>query len=546
MRWVPKLEDPRDEIYSPGHPMAFQGRWRLLDTGYRNAAENMALDRVLLESRSRGEGPNTIRFLQFSRPCVLVGYHQQLDSEVRLDFCEANGIEVNRRITGGGAVLFEPSHIGWEIIATRDHPLLRGSPMELGKVLSEIFCDALRERFGLAVSFRPRNDIEVRGKKISGTGGTSEGDSFLFQGTLLVDMDVWQMLRALKVPMEKLKAHEVDSLMERVTTLRRELGFVPEARILKEAIASRFSEALGVDLVSGSLTPWEEKRFLELLPEFSSPSWVDRSPHRLTSRTLLKAIHRGEGGVIRLLLDLDVARKRIRSAVLSGDFFAFPSRSLYDLESLFKDVPARMDAIEEILSGFFSNRQSPFPFLGPEDFLRAFEKALGKVPYLNMGFSFEETHEIFAVCGSLPEVLMKGLEWCLLPYCSKDLGCEFRKKDGCNECGLCSIGDGYALARRYGLKPVTITSFENLMENLRRIKLQGSKGFIGSCCEGFYIKHAEDFESAGVPGVLVGMDSTTCYDLGKAKDAYFGSFEHQTQINVALMEKVLSITKKAA
>jgi len=526
--------------------MAFRGRWRLLDTGFRNGAENMTLDRVLLESRSRGEGPNTIRFLQFSRPCVLVGYHQQLDSEVRLDFCKAHGIEVNRRITGGGAVLFEPSHVGWEIIATRDHPLLRGSPMELGRILSEIFCDALRERFGLAVSFRPRNDIEVRGKKISGTGGTSEGDSFLFQGTLLVDMDVWQMLRALRVPMEKLKAHEVDSLMERVTTLKRELGFVPEARIIKEAIASRFSKALDVELVPGSLTPWEEKRFRELLPEFSSPSWVDRGPQRIGSRTLLKAIHRGDGGVIRLLLDLDMARKRIRSAVLSGDFFAFPSRSVYDLESLFKDVPARMDAVEEILLGYFSQRPSPFPSLGPEDFLMAFHKALGKVPYLDMGFSFEETHEIFPVCGSLKEVLMNGLEWCLLPYCSKDLGCEFRKKDGCNECGLCSIGDGYALAKRYGLKPVTITSFENLVENLRRIKLEGSKGFIGSCCEGFYIKHAEDFESAGVPGVLVGMDSTTCYDLGKVRDAYSGSFEHQTQINVALMEKVLSITEKAA
>ena len=96
--------------------------WRLLDTGFLSAAENMALDRVLLESRAAGESPNTLRFLQFSAPSVLVGCHQQLDQEVRLEFCRERGLEVNRRITGGGAILFEPCHIGWEIIASRDDP----------------------------------------------------------------------------------------------------------------------------------------------------------------------------------------------------------------------------------------------------------------------------------------------------------------------------------------------------------------------------------------------------------------------------------------
>ena len=61
--------------------------WRLLDTPPMRAAENMALDRVLLESRAAGESPNTLRFLQFSAPSVLVGCHQQLDQEVRLEFC---------------------------------------------------------------------------------------------------------------------------------------------------------------------------------------------------------------------------------------------------------------------------------------------------------------------------------------------------------------------------------------------------------------------------------------------------------------------------
>jgi hypothetical protein len=97
------------------------------------------------------------------------------------------------------------------------------------------------------------------------------------------------------------------------------------------------------------------------------------------------------------------------------------------------------------------------------------------------------------------------------------------------------------MARAHSLKPVTILNFENLRDHLGRIRAERSGGFIGCCCEGFYTKHARDFERAGVPGVLVGMDSTTCYDLGKARDAYHGGFQHQTHINLPLLEKVLAL-----
>ena len=45
-----------------------------------------------------------------------------------------------------------------------------------------------------------RNDIEIDGRKISGTGGTESGIAFMFQGTMLVDFDVETMLRALRIP----------------------------------------------------------------------------------------------------------------------------------------------------------------------------------------------------------------------------------------------------------------------------------------------------------------------------------------------------------
>ena len=51
------------------------------------AAENMALDEVLLELKGKGETPDTIRLLQFSPRAVLVGFHQSVQEEVRISYC---------------------------------------------------------------------------------------------------------------------------------------------------------------------------------------------------------------------------------------------------------------------------------------------------------------------------------------------------------------------------------------------------------------------------------------------------------------------------
>ena len=94
--------------------------WRLLDTGKRTAAENMCLDQAILEARGKGTVPNTLRFLQFRPHCALVGYHQSVEQEIRMDYCTQTGIDINRRITGGGAIYFGEDTLGWELIAGKD------------------------------------------------------------------------------------------------------------------------------------------------------------------------------------------------------------------------------------------------------------------------------------------------------------------------------------------------------------------------------------------------------------------------------------------
>jgi lipoate---protein ligase len=200
--------------------------WRVLDTGARSGAENMALDEALLELKSQEKIPHTLRFLQFNNPTVLVGHHQSVEEEVRLDYCKKKGIEINRRLTGGGAIYWGREELGWEIFISKNDRRIPSGIEDLYRKMGEAAAIGLRN-LGVRAQFRPKNDIEIRGRKISGTGGTELSGAILFQGTILVDFDVDEMLRALRIPTEKLQDKEIKSVKERVTCLKWELGALP-------------------------------------------------------------------------------------------------------------------------------------------------------------------------------------------------------------------------------------------------------------------------------------------------------------------------------
>ncbi|MGC1402838.1 MAG: lipoate--protein ligase, partial [Thermodesulfobacteriota bacterium] len=125
---------------------------RVIDTGLLSGAENMAWDEAFLAARAQGIIPDTLRYLRFSPPVALVGYHQAVAEEIRVEYCLQEGIDVNRRITGGGAVFFDEGQLGWELIASR-RSLSRGLTME---EITDAICRAAArglERLGLEARF---------------------------------------------------------------------------------------------------------------------------------------------------------------------------------------------------------------------------------------------------------------------------------------------------------------------------------------------------------------------------------------------------------
>jgi lipoate-protein ligase A len=498
--------------------------WTVLDTGARSAAENVALDDAVLKARNRGDVPNTLRFLQYNPHAVLVGYHQCVEQEVRLEYCEEHGIDINRRITGGGAIYFDEPQLGWELIASKSDPCI---PKDVEDIYERLCQCAVRgiKKLGVDAAFRPKNDIEVNGRKISGTGGALEGDAFLFQGTLLTDFDVGTMLRALRIPVEKLKDKEMDEIKERVTCLKWELDQVPTLNVIKKALVRGFEEELGVQFEPRVLSPGEMRAVEEGIDYYKSEEWVYSVRRPPKHRHVLRSVYKAPGGLIRVSLVANLANRKI------------PKRLIMDMESALKDFLLDMGAIEGHINTFFDSREWQIPGVGASDFISAIRRAYEKLDYMEMGVPLENVNAIFPVIGELDD--FKESTALLLPYCAKLAECDLRHTKQCTECGKCSIGDAYALAKERGLEPITITSFEDLMETLEQLKTRGAKAFIGSCCEAFYAKHLEDFQEAGLPGIMVDIDNDTCYELEKEEDALLGKFESQTELKFDLLKQII-------
>ncbi len=350
--------------------------WRVIDFGPRSAAEYVATNRALLEARQQGISPNTLSFLSFSEPAALVGFHQSVDQELRRDYCETNGITIQRRVSGGGALYVDSTVLGWELYLDRktvgSHDML-----EIARRICETAARGICE-LGVDARFRPRNDIEVGGRKIAGTGGIYDGDVFLYHGSLLVDFDIERMLRVLKIPAEKLKDKAIASARERVANLKELLGEVPPTEHVIDVMTRAFASEFGVAFErAAGMNADEERLFRIALAEVDSPEWVEQVSRPMSESRTVEGMHRSAGGLMRAALAVDLSKERIKQVWFTGDFFVNPRRMVADLEAALRDSP--LHEYRATVGAFFDRYPVEMLLLRREDFAAAVEAAINSL-----------------------------------------------------------------------------------------------------------------------------------------------------------------------
>ena len=195
---------------------------------------NMAHDEFLLEGLS-----GTVFCLWQNAPAVIIGLNQNAYAEVDLPYLEAHGIALARRVTGGGAVYHDLGNLNYSIA---------GPAREVERHYDTVAA-ALRS-LGVPAERSGRNDILVEGRKCSGYAKRLSRDRMMIHGTLMWDVDLEVLTRALSAPGGKLAAAGIASVRSRVANLKDYCPQFPTLKDFRDALHNALAGADGQVLLT--------------------------------------------------------------------------------------------------------------------------------------------------------------------------------------------------------------------------------------------------------------------------------------------------------
>jgi lipoate-protein ligase A len=252
--------------------------WRLLKLETSNAFMNMAIDEAVLRVRMENLVLNTLRFYCWNPSAVSIGRFQNVGNEVLLDNCRNLGIDVVRRITGGGTVYHDAEDEITYSIVVRKSDL---DASDITSVYAKIY-DGLTgavKILGLRADFnvgdkRHCPNITIKGRKISGSAQCHKGGVVLQHGTFLVDVDLRKMFTFLRVPWAKTCVEVADVARRKITSIREALGRKVSIAEVNEALINGFQKALNIKLVYDKLTNHERELAEKLCKEkYATIEW---------------------------------------------------------------------------------------------------------------------------------------------------------------------------------------------------------------------------------------------------------------------------------
>ena len=249
--------------------------WQLLHPPAFSPALHLALDQVLTDAVGAGTREPTMRIWEWDTPAVVIGSFQSLRNEVDLENASKYGIDVVRRISGGGAMFMEAgSVVTYSLYAPGD--LVRGmSFAESYAYLDDWVLQALRS-LGIDATYQSLNDIASPAGKIGGAAQKRlGGGAVLHHVTMSYDMDGAKMVQVLRIGREKMSDKGTVSAAKRVDPLRAQTGLSRAAII--ERMEQTFTSLTGA--TRGELTTQELADAADLVrTKFSTREWLERVP----------------------------------------------------------------------------------------------------------------------------------------------------------------------------------------------------------------------------------------------------------------------------
>ena len=255
-------------------------RCRFIDTGFNDAFANMATDEALALSCREP----ILRLYQWKPAAISVGYNQNLEKEINLDYCKKDNIGIVRRITGGKAV-FHDDELTYSFILPENTNILPSGVVESYKIIANALAISLKkigiiasireidEKIKTPICFNSSNwyELSANNKKISGSAQRRFEGKILQHGSILLGFDYKknQLLFNSHNDLDR-----IESLKKRITSVKNELKKEIDTKKLKMALRYGFEKNFNFKLVDDDLSKEESLLVKKLLEgKYSTDEW---------------------------------------------------------------------------------------------------------------------------------------------------------------------------------------------------------------------------------------------------------------------------------
>lgn len=268
-------------------------------------------------------------FMWQVKPTVIFGRNQLIENEVNLDYVKSNHIEYYRRKSGGGCVYSDPSNIMFSFVT----PTF-AKDFVFHEYLSRVV-KALQS-VGIDAYVSGRNDIMLKGQKISGNAFYRVANKSVVHGTMLYNTDLSVMVKAITPNNEKLISKGIESVRQRVTNLKDH--FDMDIDTFKRRMKEELSDA---DL---TLTPEDLDGIAEIEKTYLNPDFIyGKNPKYALIRK-----GRAEAGTLEFSIELK--NNIVKKINLLGDYFLLSD--LDELLNKFLNVAFTRADFERALADF--------------------------------------------------------------------------------------------------------------------------------------------------------------------------------------------------
>ena len=266
---------------------------------------------------------------------VMLGNFQNVYSELNLPALEKDKVKITRRNTGGGTIFTDRGGWQYSFICPRRQGEQAHEDIDFQRFMQDII--VALNKLDIPAEKNSRNDLAIKGKKISGNAQCFKGNATLHHGSLLFNSDLEAMVAYLCPAKHKLITKGIKSIRERTCNIK---DYCPQdwtAVDFKEALVKVI---LGAEVETLSLSQEDLAAVQEIKKDkFETWEWVyGRNPQFSLVKEKV-----WPGGLLKIHCQIN--QGNVESLIFEGDFFT--AHDLHQVEEALVGQKFEKKAIED-------------------------------------------------------------------------------------------------------------------------------------------------------------------------------------------------------